>query len=96
MCGDDYTGDVPLGLLFFVLQLSFVLPQQLAWPNGGGLSRGPDLAWGFPGEVSELNPSLLLLHTKERLLQPCSGLGAASDKVGVIWSQGCKGQRWHH
>lgn len=48
MCGDDYTGDVPLGLLFFVLQLSFVLPQQLAWPNGGGLSRGPDLAWGFP------------------------------------------------
>lgn len=42
MCGDDYAGDVPLGLLVLVLYLSFVLPHQLAWQNCGGLCRyGP-------------------------------------------------------
>lgn len=28
MCGDDYAGDVPLGLLFFVLYLGFLLPHS--------------------------------------------------------------------
>lgn len=42
MCGDDYAGDVPLGLLVLVLYLSFVLPHQLAWQNCSGLCRyGP-------------------------------------------------------
>lgn len=46
MCGDDYAGDVPLGLLFFVLYLGFLLPLSslVKWRQA---RAGPGRAQGF-------------------------------------------------